>query len=138
MSLEENKAVVRRYQEIYNSNNLAPLGEVLSPDFKPHNLMGGIPAGLEGYQMLHQSSVASYPDFKVNIEDLLADGDKVIMRFVITGTHTGTPFMGIPPAGVKIHVTGISIFRLADGKIVEHWGEEDSLGWMTQLGALKS
>lgn len=137
MSLEDNKAIVRRYQEIYNSNNLEALGDVLAPEFKPHSLMGGIPEGLEGYKLLHQSTVASYPDFHVSIEDLLAEGDKVAMRFVITGTHTGTPFMGIPPAGVKIRVTGISIFRLAGGKIVEHWGEEDALGWMGQLGALK-
>jgi len=134
---EQNKAVVRRYQEIYNSNNLDALPEVLSPDFKPHTLMPGVPPGLDGYKMLHHGSIAAYPDFHVAVEDLIAEGDKVAMRFVITGTHTGAPFLGIPAAGVKIRVTGVSIFRLANGKIVEHWGEEDAAGWLAQLGAMK-
>ena len=134
---EQNKAVVRRYQEIYNSDTLDALPEVLSPDFKPHNLMPGVPPGLAGYQMIQQGTLAAYPDFHVAIEDLIAEGDKVVMRFVITGTHTGAPFMGIPAAGVKIRVTGISIFQLQDGKIVEHWGEEDAAGWLAQLGAAK-
>ena len=135
MTTEENKAVVRRYQDIYNANRLDELPEVLAPEFRPHTLMPGIPPSLEGYKMVQESVLAGFPDFHVAIEDLIAEDDKVVMRFLITGTHQGT-FMGAPATGVKIHVTGISIFRLAGGKIVEHWGEEDSLGWMQQLGAL--
>ncbi len=135
MSTETYLALVRRYQDIYNSNNLDALGEVLSPDFKPHNLMPGVPASLEGYTMMHQSTLTSYPDFHVAIDDLFGEGDKIVMRFTITGTHEGE-FIGIPPTGKKINVTGISIFRIANGQIIEHWGEEDSLGWMQQLGAI--
>jgi steroid delta-isomerase-like uncharacterized protein len=135
MSIEQNKAIVRRYQDIYNSNNLDTLVEVLAPTFRPHNLLPGVPATLEGYKGIHLMTVAAFPDFHVAIEDLLGEGDKVVIRFRMTGTHQGD-FMGIPATGVKINVTGISIFRLADGKIVEHWGEEDSLGWLQQLGAI--
>jgi steroid delta-isomerase-like uncharacterized protein len=135
MTTEENKAIVRRYQEIYNTNRLDELPQVLAPEFKPHTLMPGVPASLEGYKMVQNGVLAAFPDFHVSIEDLIAEGDKVAMRFLMTGTHEGA-FMGAPATGVKIHVTGISIFRLAGGQIVEHWGEEDSLGWMQQVGAL--
>src|SRR5258708_2017698 len=137
MSTETNKAVVRRYQEIYNTNTLDALSEVLAPDFVSHNLVKGTPNSLAGLKSLNADTLAAYPDFQVSIEDLLADADKVIMRFVMTGTHTGAPFMDIPATGNKMQVTGISIFRLVDDKIVEHWGEEDTLGWMIQLGAIK-
>jgi steroid delta-isomerase-like uncharacterized protein len=135
MSTEENKTIVRRYQEIYNTNQLDALPEVLAPDFRPHSLMPGVPATLEGYKTIQDGTLAAFPDFHVSIEDLIAEGDKVVMRFLMTGTHQGN-FMGAPATGVKIHVTGISIFRLAGGKIAEHWGEEDSLGWLQQVGAL--
>lgn len=137
MSVEANLALVRRYQEIYNTNQMSTLGEVLAPNFQPHNLMPGVPNSLEGIQGLHAMTVAAYPDFHVNIEDLFGAADRVVMRFIMTGTHRGN-FMGVPPTGKKIHVTGISIFRIAEGKIVEHWGEEDSLGWMQQIGAIPS
>lgn len=135
MSVEANLALVRRYQEVYNSNQLEALAEVLAPEFQPHNLMPGVPNSLEGLKGLHVLTLAAYPDFYVSVEDLFGAADKVVMRFIITGTHQGN-FMGVPPTGVKIHVTGISIFRVANGQIVEHWGEENSLGWMQQIGAI--
>jgi len=135
MSTESNAALVRRYQHIYNSNNLDALSEVLAPDFKPNTLMAGVPSTLDGYKQLHLGTVAAYPDFHVAVEDLFAEGDKVVMRFTITGTHEGD-FLGVPPTGRRINVPGISIFRIADGKIAEHWGEEDALGWMQQIGAI--
>jgi steroid delta-isomerase-like uncharacterized protein len=135
MSTETNLALVRRYQAIYNSNNLAALSEVLAPDFVPHNMMPGVPASLDGCKALHQSTLTSYPDFHTAIDDLFGEDDKVVMRFALTGTHEGD-FLGIPPTGKRIYVSGTSIFRIANGRIVEHWGEEDVLGWMQQLGAI--
>lgn len=137
MSVEINLALIRRYQEIYNANQLDALADVLAAEFQPHNLMPGVPNTLAGLVALHQMTLAAYPDFHVSVEDLFGAADKVVMRFVMTGTHQGN-FMGVPPTGVKIHVTGISIFRIAEGKIVEHWGEENSLGWMQQIGAIPS
>ena len=77
-----------------------------------------------------------FPDLAVSDVDLIAEGDKVVMRHVTTGTHQGD-FMGIAATGRRISVNEIHIVRLADGKIVEHWGVEDNLGMMQQLGVVE-
>src|SRR5690242_18534852 len=136
MSIEENKSIVHRYQEIYNSNDLDRLTEVLSEDLLTPNIMPGIPGGLEGAKAAHRIMVAGFPDYQTSIEDMIAEDDKVAARIRMTGTHTGT-FMGIPPTGKQIAFTGIYIVRISNGKIVEHWGEEDSVSLLQQLGALK-
>lgn len=135
MSLEGNKHIVRRYQEIYNSNNLDALHEVVEEDFLTPRMLPGMPPGLEGAKQLHQATLLGMPDWRTDIEDLIAEGNKVVARITITGTHTGD-FFGIPATGRKIRISGIYIARIANGKIVEHWGEEDSLGLMQQLGAI--
>jgi len=135
MSPEENKAIVRRYQQAYSTNNLDDLDELVADDLITHALMPGMPPGLEGGKQIHRMTVAALPDMHVAIEDLLAEGDKVVMRFTATGTFKNE-FIGLPPTGKLITFTGISIFRLAGGKIVEHWGQEDELGLMRQLGAI--
>lgn len=135
MSIEENKRLVRRYQEIYNSNNLDALLEVVSEDLLTPNILPGIPSGVEGAKVAHQIMLAGFPDYQTTIEDLLAEGDKVAARIRMTGTHTGN-FMGIPATGKQVSFTGIYIARIEDGKIVEHWGEEDSVSLLTQLGAM--
>ena len=136
MSTEENKSIVRRYQEAYNSNNLGILDEIMSADFASHSLMPGLPPGLAGGNMAHQVTVAAMPDYHVNIEDLIAEGDRVVMRFTLIGTHTGSEFLSLPASGRHVSVGGTSIFRLDSGKIVEHWATEDSLGLLQQLGAV--
>ncbi|HXQ38674.1 MAG TPA: ester cyclase [Anaerolineales bacterium] len=135
MSLEENKAIVRRYQEIYNSNNLDALNEVIEENFLTPRMLPGMPPGLEGAKQIHKAALLGMPDWHTEIEDLIAEGDKVVARIMITGTHTGD-FFGIPATGKKIRISGIYIARIANGKIIEHWGEEDSLGLLQQLGAI--
>jgi steroid delta-isomerase-like uncharacterized protein len=136
MSMEENKNIVRRYQEIYNSNQLDRLTEVLSEDIRTPNIMPGIPQGLEGAKAAHRIMLAGFSDYQTIIEDIIAEGDKVAARIQMTGTHTGE-FMGVPATGKRISFTGIYIARIANGKIVEHWGEEDSVSLLQQLGVLK-
>jgi steroid delta-isomerase-like uncharacterized protein len=136
MSTEENKAIVRRYQEAYNSNNFDALNEIVAPDFISHSLAPGLPPGLQGGNLMHQMTMAAMPDYQVSIDDLIAEEDKVVTRFTMTGTHTGADFLGLSPSGRKINVTGISIFRLANGKIAEHWANEDALALLQQLGAM--
>ena len=135
MSIEANKEIVRRYQEIYNSNQLDRLSEVLSEDLLTPKIMPGIPQGIEGAKVAHQMMVAGFPDYQTVIDELIAEGDKVVARITMTGTNTGT-FMGIPPTGKFISFTGIYIARIANGKIVEHWGEEDGVSLLGQLGVL--
>ncbi len=135
MSNAENKKIVRRYQEIYNSNDLEALGEVVSQDLLTPKIMPGIPTGMEGAKAAHRIMLAGFPDYQTVIDDLVAEGDKVVARITMSGTNTGN-FMGIPPTGKHVSFTGIYIARIANGKIVEHWGEEDGVSLLQQLGAL--
>ena len=138
MSTEANKELVRRYQEAHNTNNLGALDAIVAADLIAHSLMPGLPSGLEGGKAVHGMVVAAIPDFRADIEDLIAEGDKVVARLTFRGTHTAGDFMGIPPSGRQFSFSATAIFRIADGKIVEHWGEEDSVGWLQQLGAMRS
>jgi predicted ester cyclase len=133
MSAEENKAIVRRYREIHNSNNLAGLDQIVDANIVSHSGVPGMPPGLEGGKMVHNMFLSAFPDSQVTTDDLIADGDEVVERFTFRGTNKGS-FMGAPPTGKQVTATGMSVFRIANGKIVEHWGENDSLGVMQQLG----
>ncbi len=136
MSIEANKELVRRYQEAHNTNDLDALNDIVAVDLIAHSLMPGLPPGLEGGKLVHQMAVGAFPDFHATIEDLIAEGDKVAARMIFRGTHTGGEFMGIPPSGRSFAFSATAIFRIAGGKIVEHWGDEDALGWLQQLGAM--
>ena len=133
MSIEENKAIVRRYQEAYNTSNFEALDEVVAADVLTPNMIANMPRGLEGAKLVHQKTLTGMPDYHTAIEDLIAEGDKVVARVRITGTHTGN-FYGIAPTGKYIDLSGIYIVRIADGKIVEHWGEENGSEVLRQLG----
>lgn len=135
MSIEKNKKIVQRYQEIYNSNELEALGEVVSKDLLTPKIMPGIPKGMEGAKAAHRIMLAGFPDYQTIIDDLIAEADKVAVRITMSGTHTGS-FMGIPATGKHVSFTGMYIARIVDGKIVEHWGEEDGVSLLQQLGVL--
>ena|SRR5687768_17469083 len=132
MFIEDNKKIVRRYQDIYNSNDLDCLIEVVSEDLLTPNIMPGIPHGLEGAKAAHRIMLAGFPDYQTIIEDMIAEGDKVVARIKMTGTHAGE-FIGIQPTGKQVTFTGIYIVRIANGKIVEHWGEEDGVSLLQQM-----
>jgi steroid delta-isomerase-like uncharacterized protein len=135
MSIAENKEIVQRYQEIYNSNDLDALAEVVSEDLLTPKIMSGIPTGIEGAKAAHRIMLAGFPDYETIIDDVFAEGDKVAVRITMSGTNTGS-FMGIPATGKHVSFTGIYIARIASGKIVEHWGEEDGVSLLQQLGVL--
>jgi steroid delta-isomerase-like uncharacterized protein len=135
MSLEANKQLVRRYQEIYNDNNLEALSEVLADDLLTPRIMPGVPPGLEGAKAAHRIMLLGFPDYHTVIEELIAEKDKVAARIAMTGTHTGD-FMGTPATGIHVEFSGMYFVRIKEGKIVEHWGEEDAMSLLTQLGAM--
>ena len=135
MSTESNKALVKRYQDAHNSNNLAALDDIVAANLVSHNMLPGIPAGREGGKMVHQALIAAFPDQHTETLALIAEGDKVVQHFMVSGTDKGG-FMGAPPTGKSYKVPGISIFRIANGKIVEHWGVFDQLGVLQQLGMM--
>jgi len=132
--LETNKTIVRRYREAHNTNQLSLLDDIVAEDLISHTLMPGVPKGREGGKMVHNVTLASFPDNHVNTEDLFAERDKVVERWTLTMTHTGEPFLGTPASGKRVQVTGTSIYRIADGMIVEHWANMDFLGVLQQLG----
>jgi len=133
MSIEENKNIVRRYQEAYNNCNFDVLAEIVAAEVLTPNIISGMPPGLEGAIAVHQKTLLGMPDYHTTIEDLIAEGDKVVARVTMTGTHTGN-FYGIAPTGRQVNLTAIYIVRIADGRIVEHWGEENGIAVLRQLG----
>ena len=135
MSAEENKALFRRLvDEFINTGNEAVADEVMTPDFVEHEELGGPPTR-EGVKQFFAMFRAAFPDLRVTIEDMIAEGDKVVARLTMRGTHQGE-FLGIPPTGKQVTMGVIDIVRVADGKAVEHWGISDQLGLMQQLGAI--
>ena len=135
MSVEQNKNIIRRYQDAYNNNDLDALDEVVAVDILTPKIMPGMASGLEGAKAVHRTSLLGMPDFRTTIDDLIAEGDKVVARVTMTGTHTGA-FWGFPATGKKVLFTGIYIARIENGKIVEHWGEEDGISLMQQIGSM--
>jgi predicted ester cyclase/quinol monooxygenase YgiN len=136
---EDNKAIVRRIEVAWDENNLAALDDLFVPDFVAHNAVPGMPPGLAGAKMAHQASMASFPDRRTTIQELVGAGDTVVVRMRMTGTnHGGLAWAGVPPNGNKVNVTWISIYRLVGGKVVEHRAEMDIMGLMQQLGAIPS
>ena len=133
MSIEENKNIVRRYQEAYNNCDFDSLAKLVAADVLTPNIISGMPPGIEGAKAVHQTTLIGMPDYHTTIEDLIAEGDKVAARVTMTGTHTGN-FWGIAATGKRVNLTGIYIVRIANGKIVEHWGEENGMTVIKQLG----
>jgi len=137
MSTEQNKALFRRaMEEVFNRGNISLVDELIAPDFVEHEeLPPGIPAGPEGVKQLSTTFRGAFPDFKATIDDIIAEGDKVVTRSTWSGTHKGE-FMGIAPTGKSVSFGVIDIVRFAGGKFVEHWGRMDDMGMMQQLGVI--
>lgn len=132
MSTEDNKALVRRYQEAYNTNNLEALVDILSPEIITPTLMRGFPAGIESIKEIHRLTLEAWPDYHTEIEDLVAEGDQVVARV----THIGTavnPGFGLPGSGNPFRAGAIYMVRIVDGKIVEHAGWENVMSLMQQI-----
>lgn len=139
MSADENKALIRRYFEAIDvaceSGNADIIDEFLAPDFVEHNPFPGIPPTREGWKEAFMAFVVGAPGYHV-IDDLIAEEDQVVGRITAYGTHTGELF-GIPATGKEIRAGGIAIWRIREGKILEHWHETDQLGLMVQLGVVQ-
>lgn len=131
---EQNKKLVREtFEAIWNRGDFTVFDERFSADYAGHS--SAEIEGLEGAKQFVAAMRSAFPDFHYTVEDEIAKGDKVVNRWVVRATHEGE-FQGIPPTGKRVTITGISIYRLADGKLVEGWTEADMLGLMQQLGAI--
>ena len=127
MSVEENKALVRREQaELWNhTGNLDVAAELFAPD------------RVEDAKQEAANVRRGFPDLESTIEDLIAERDKIVAHWRAQATHRGE-YMGIPPTGNRVNFTGISIYRIEGGKIAESWSVSDLWGMMQQLGAVPS
>jgi steroid delta-isomerase-like uncharacterized protein len=138
MSIEENKAIVRRFfEELLSTDNFAVADEILAPDFRFYFAGSPVATDLESYTEFLVARRAAFPDRRFVVEDMIAEGDKVSARFTMRGTHKGE-FRGIAPSGTELTMTGIDMIRLSEGKMVEDRVEVDQLGMMQQLGAVTS
>jgi predicted ester cyclase len=140
MSEEENKALVRHYYEELDAaakdkRGASFLDDFVAPNFVNHNPSPGFTPDLEGLKQAYNYFLAASPDGYHIVEDMIAEGDKVVTRLSAHGTQTGELF-GIPPTDKQISMTAIAIHRISNGKIIEHRSELDNLGLMHQLGVV--
>ena len=137
MSAEENKALVRRvFEQMFNEGNLDVADELLAPGYVDHD--PSLPQdvhGPEGFKEYVGMYRAAFPDLHVQIQDQLAEGDRVATRWTGTGTHNGE-LAGITPTGKQVTLPGMEIVRIANGKLVEGWEGYDSGTLMRQLGVM--
>ncbi len=136
MTVEENKAIVRRWGEAFNKKDLAAVDEIFAAKYDGHT-PGAELNSPESVKELLTVLFTAFPDLHMTVEDLIAEGDKVVIRFTSTGTHQGE-YLGIAPTGKQVTGTGIAIYRIVGGKVVEEWAERDTLGMMQQLGVIPS
>ena len=135
MSTEDNKALVRRfYEEVFNQRNLALVDQLFTTNHVFHNPPTTL-HGREEFKQLLSLYITAFPDARFTIEDMIVEGERVVVRYTFRGTHTGH-YMGIAPTGKQVTQTGITINRFANGKAVELWGNVDDLGLLQQLGVV--
>jgi steroid delta-isomerase-like uncharacterized protein len=138
-SKQANKNLVLRYLErVISEGDYSTLSECVAQDVAYSSCYTFQPVrGLVAYQEMVVALRRGFPDLHITVEDCLAEDDRVAARWTANGTHTGE-FMGFPPSNRKVMIKGMSMYRIADGKIVEGWLNEDSLGILQQIGLIPS
>jgi steroid delta-isomerase-like uncharacterized protein len=135
MSTSENKTIARRYfEDFWNTGNTAVIAELVAADAVGH-VPGVTVQGRDALQQRLSALYTMYSEPHFTVEDQIAEGDKVAVRWTFRGRHSGT-FMGVAPSGQEVMVTGMNLFRLASGRIAEIWLNGDDLGELQQLGVL--
>ena len=134
MSVEESTAIGHRFVAIFNDRDPSIADRIFAPEFKAH--VSGAPEldrdGWKGYLEVFR---VGFPDLRLDVEEMVATDDMVVIRVVLTGTHTEA-FQGLPPTGKHVAFDGIAMHRIKNGRSVEHWGVMDLLSMMQQLGAI--
>ena len=135
MTIEENKAIVLRWFSELDRGNLDIVDELIAEDYVDHNpALPNLPPGREGVRRYVRILKAAFPDAAHTIEDVIAEGDKVMTRVTARGTFLGE-CIGYQPNGNVIEISGIAVHRVAHGRLVEHWAHADLAGFMHQIGA---
>ena len=129
----ENKELVRRfYKDVYVDWNMAMVDEVVSPQFTSHDWPQGFPTGPQAFRAYYDDLRKTVPDARYEVDDLIAEGDRVVVRWRLLGTHKGE-FQGIAPTGRAITLKGIAIYRVENGKLIERWVVSDLFGVLEQI-----
>jgi len=122
-----NKAVAMRvFDEIFNQGNFQVADEIYSPDFQNHGLHRS--ADLKTDQEAMRAEKRAFPDLRMTVQEMVAEGDKVAVLWTFRGTHTGSGYQGLPPTGTRVELRGITIWRIVDGRIVEEWSSFSETG----------
>ncbi|HEU5086575.1 MAG TPA: ester cyclase [Roseiflexaceae bacterium] len=137
MTTEQNKALVRRFYQAFETNNQAALNEVLAPDLVAYSHGGPGPQNREAHVQGISLWNTAFHHTHFTIEEQLAEGDRVATRVTLHTVHSGGDFQGLPPTGKPIAMSGISIERIENGKIVERRVNSDMLGMLQQLGLIQ-
>jgi steroid delta-isomerase-like uncharacterized protein len=132
---ERNKKLVLELATAFAQGDEARLDALVAPGFVEHGAPREWPPGFAGAKAMIRTMRAAIPDLKPNIEEVIAEGDKVVLVQTVTGTHRG-PLYGVPPSGARVSLRTIDLFRVERGKVAEHWGVADNLGLMQQIGAV--
>ena len=135
---EDNKRLIRDLEDAWSRSDLDAIDGFFASNFdNSATAMPGLPPGIEGAKVAHQGAMQSFPDRKTVIEDVIAEGDKVMIRGRFTGTNQGgVPFLNAPANGNPTDVAFVSIYTIRDGTITEHWGLNDAVALMRQVGAV--
>ena len=132
----DNNASIRRLYDLINAGDIDGLSRQFADDFVEREELPGIPPTKAGVVEYFRMLFAAFPDFRMDVEDVIASGDKAVARVRVTGTHKGE-FLGIPATGKSAFVNAIDITRFGDdGLVREHWGVFDQLALLQQLGAI--
>jgi steroid delta-isomerase-like uncharacterized protein len=133
---EEIRTRVREfYDEVVNAGDIDRVDEFCTEDFVEHEEFPGTGPGREGVKQFFRTVRGAFPDFRIDVEDVIVEGDKVAVRMRMSGTQEAE-FMGVPATGKRIDVAGIDILRMVGDRAAEHWGVSDTMAMMQQLGAL--
>jgi steroid delta-isomerase-like uncharacterized protein len=135
VSSEPRQRVVEALDTLFNQGDLGAAGQFVHAQFVNHEAAARRPPGPEGMRQTIAWLRDAFSDLHLAVDDVIAQGDKVVARVTMTGHHTGV-LMGMPPTGRAASVQHIHIFRVADGKLVEHWATRNDLGLMVQLGLM--
>ena len=133
---QRNKALVRRFlDQVFNNARPEVIDELIADDYIDHSAPPGQAAGAAGARQMYEMFRTAFPDLRVEIHDLVAEGDLVVARATFAGTSQG-PLMGAPPTGKPVRIASVVIVRVRDGRFVERWEQADMLGLMLQLGVV--
>ena len=134
-SAEPNRNLIRQVLNLIDERKLDEAFELYALDYVYHGPDGEILEGRDGIRGLWEVFLVGFPDLHSTVEDIVTEGDKLVLRWRLEGTHSGE-FMGVAPSGAKVNLRITEIFRIANGQLVEAWDQYDALGLMQQIGAI--